>query len=139
MNNSAASGGSTTMPASAAIFALTPMNTIAAVSSARGTCVATPRRAAATNPLPSATPIPIMVTSTSPSGANPVKLCTASVNMRCTFAGVSRLTARIGVPSLGCGTCTPSAAAIAETITTIRHSTANSVIGSGSRLPSRST
>ena len=67
-----------------------------------------------------------------------MKLRTASVNTRRIPARSSRFTAAIGEPSLGWSTVTPSAAAIADMMSTPSASSTNSVIGFGSALPKRS-
>src|SRR5699024_26379 len=70
----APSGGKTTYPASEATLDITPANTRPRVINRFGTDKTNPRKTALINPDRSANPIPSMVTSTTPSGANPIKL-----------------------------------------------------------------
>ena len=90
-------------------------------------------------PLRSATPIPMIVTSTVPRGGNPTKLSTASVNIRRIFSAVSKLTGTISWPEAGW-----MADKFAFTASQLRTGTeaARTIYmsnGSGRRLPTSST
>jgi len=70
----AASGRSRTSPTSPPVFDITPANTIASVRNRRGADSTSSLSAAEMRPLPSATAVPSIATSTVPRGAKPVKL-----------------------------------------------------------------
>jgi hypothetical protein len=74
------------------VFDMIPAKTTAKVSSGRGAPSTMSRSPAPMRPLPSATAIPSIATSTVPSGAKPVKLPTMFVMIRCSPSIVSRLT-----------------------------------------------
>ncbi len=125
-----------------------PANTIATVTSLGGAPITMLRTAALTaGPDFSATPTPSMATSTTPSGAKPVKLSTSPVKMRRTPSPFTRLTARIMPSSAtpfepagrGSSTATPKYPNMPDSSTMPSASSANSVTGCGSRLPSHST
>ena len=136
--SSAAMGGRMMMPASAARWAIMPAKMTAAVSSVRGTPVMKARSDTAMSPVFSATPMPIMAVSTMPSGAKPMKLRTASVKMRRTPSAFKRLTAVMSEPSLGWTAEMPTRAASHEPASTTPARMTKTVMGSGSRLPTRS-
>lgn len=126
---------------------MTPAKTIASVTILGEAPSTIPRTAAESTPDFSATPIPSIATSTTPSGANPVKLVTSPVKMRRMPSGSIRLTARI-IPSssrpeapTGRGSTTARSiqANSPESSTMPNAKIANSVTGCGSRLPSHST
>src|SRR5699024_1189683 len=73
-NIKAPRGGNTTYPASEATLDIIPANTRAIVMNLVGIASTNPRKSALINPVRSATPIPSIVTNTTPSGANPIKL-----------------------------------------------------------------
>lgn len=63
------------------MFDMIPRNTTTDVTSPFGVDAATLRRSADKNPVPSATPTPIIIVNTVPSAKNPVKLLTTVVTM----------------------------------------------------------
>lgn len=71
---------------------MTPAKTTASVSSRGGADSTTSFNPAPISPLPSATAMPSIATSTVPRGAKPVKFVTISVIIRCSPAIVRRLT-----------------------------------------------
>ena len=95
MYSAAASGGSTMYPASIPIELMIPRKTIAGVKNRWGTTFMKPLSRAPIIPVFSATPIPSMPVSTTPSGANPMKLLTMLSNAQKRPEAVSRLTGRI--------------------------------------------
>jgi hypothetical protein len=90
------------------------------------------------NPLPSATAIPSIATSTVPSGAKPVKFVTSEVRMRCSPCMVSRLSARTTSFVPGCTTDTPIHAVTAERMMTSAARMTNNVAGCGRMFPALS-
>ena len=126
---------------------ITPANTITTVTTLGEALSTMARTVADRRPDFSATPMPSMATSTTPSGAKPVKLLTMPVKMRRRPSPLSRLTAvimpssdRPGAPSgRGSSTDRPMAPNRPDRKTMPIASTANRVTGCGSRLPSHST
>ena len=149
--SSAATGGSTTYPASRPAELMTPTNTVAGVSSDRGVTSMHALSAAPISPVFSATPIPSIPTSTTPKGAKLMKLSFSpttmpysasrvSIGTALTTSPVSRSTV---CPSTWTGatfaTSQPDTATRCETTGTSNAPTTNSVTGSGSLLPQDST
>ncbi len=116
-----------------------PANTTVAVSRERGTAPTRARSATDMSPLCSVTPIPITTTITRPSGGNAAKFATACVRIRLSPSADSRFTAVIVSPVPGWTADTFMDAAIHDTAITASASMMNSVMGSGSLLPTRST
>ena len=92
INTTAPKGIKTTYPASDAILDITPAKTTTRVINLLGVLLTSFVKQAPINPDPSATPTPIIATSTVPNGANPVKFVTAEVNIYLIPSGLSKLT-----------------------------------------------
>ena len=75
-----------------AILDITPAKTTTRVINLLGVLLTSFVKQAPINPDPSATPTPIIATSTVPNGANPVKFVTAEVNIYLIPSGLSKLT-----------------------------------------------
>jgi hypothetical protein len=127
-----------TYPTSLAMCESTPAKTTTIVKSLRGAESTTARRVAEMSPLPSATAMPSMATSTVPSGAKPVKFVTREVSIRCSPATVRRLSALTTAFVPGWTTETPSPAVIAESTTTKSARMTNKVAGCGRMFPALS-
>jgi hypothetical protein len=139
-NTPAASGGSTTYPASAAALDMTPMNTTTGESSARGVTITSSFRSAGKSPVRSATPIPSIATRTIASGGKSRKFRIAWVRIqRRPSASSSERTATVFDGSRGSTTDQPAHApsALASSVAAPRRT--KSVAGSGRRFPMRST
>ena len=117
---------------------MTPPKTSVAVSKEGGTAATSRLSATVTRPLRSVTPMPMMTTMTRPSGGKLAKFRTISVRTRRIPSPDSRFTDSIVAPVPGWTAETPTAAAIHEMTSTMPAKRANRVIGSGSRLPTRS-
>ena len=122
---------------------MTPANTMATVTTCLGAFNTIPRTTADNKPDFSAIPTPSMATSTTPSGAKFTKLGTRFSRIRRRPSAFIRLTASMVAPSAadgrGSGTETPMAPNTPDSRIISSASTANSVTGCGSRLPSHST
>ena len=86
-------------------------------------------------PVFSATPTPSSATSTTPKGANPVKVGTSCTMKVARAVPVSWLAMRIGSPVRGSSSANSIGARIAEAIQVSTSSNRNRMAGSGSRLP----
>ena len=124
-----------------------PRNTTTAVTNAFGVEATTLRSNADINPVPSATPTPIMMVNTVPSAKNPVKLDTTVVTMWRMLSGARRFTActvfceisPLALSRKSYVTDTPRAAQIADSTITIPVSIRKMVAGLGRPFPTRST
>ena len=87
------------------------------------------------NPVFSATPTPSSATSTTPSGANPVKVGTSRTRKVASAVPVNWLAMRSGSSLRGSISANSMGDRIAETIQVSTSSSRNRTAGSGSRLP----
>src|SRR5690625_3980657 len=139
-NSNAPTGDNTTYPASEATLDITPAKTKPNVIKRSGTYNTKPRSNALIKPVRSATPIPSIVTITTPSGAKPMKLSVIFVNMYCIPSLLSKLLiSTISPSSPGCSTLIPSGDKIADKTITANANIANNVTGCGNLFPNVST
>ena len=89
-------------------------------------------------PVFSATPTPSSATSTTPSGANPVKVGTSWTMKVVSAVPVNWLAMRSGSPVRGCVSANSIGARIAEATQVSTSNSRNRIAGSGSRLPAAS-
>ena len=135
----APSGIRITYPASEATWETIPASTTAAVIRRRGALITSARMSTARRPEPSATPIPTIATSTSPSGGKRTKFSTTFSKSQRIPSPESRLRTSIRSPVPGWVAPTPAAVATAERRITPSARSAKRVAGCGRALPIAST